>query len=195
MTAEQVKALLETNRAMYKLTERQFTDAEVKTQLAVWSAALKDFPHPAVQRAMMRAFTVCRFPVTLADLFDQLRAIQAENATPIAERWSALLKGAYKALDNSAMYGYTFRMENGLTQGQAAVRANKQLFDDLPDAEKEWLGSIDELIRLAREDAQGLSYRRAQFERFMKDRPCKLDPAQLLPPPQERKLVNANRID
>lgn len=187
MTAEQVKALLQTNRAMYKLTERQFTDAEVKTQLAVWSAALKEFPHPVVQQAMLRAFTVCRFPVTLADLFDQLRAIQAENAVPVARRWAGLLQTAHRALDNAAMYGYTFRGKDGVTQGQAAKAANRRLFGELPPEEREWLGSLEELVRLAREDAQGLSYRRAQFERFMKERPCKLDPAQLLPAARERK--------
>lgn len=87
MTIDEVTALMRWNVAMYSNSAKPLTDENAATQIAIWSAELADVPAYAGQAAMQKAFTVCRFPVTLADLCDQLRAIQTQYEIPSADAW------------------------------------------------------------------------------------------------------------
>lgn len=166
MTVKETQALIRQNLAMYRVGEKTFTEEQAATQLAIWAAALQDVPARAGMQAMQRAFTVCRFPVTLADLFDQLRAMQATQSRPAADVWRELLQAARKAHDNAAEYRYTFRGPDGKTQGQHARERNQALYAALHPAAREWLGSVDELAALEELDERSLHYRRKDFEQL-----------------------------
>lgn len=165
MDTKQVGMLLEQNRAMYRQCERPITDRDIAIQAKIWAVALRDIPFETAQAAMVAAFQVCRFPVTLADLTAQLRTMSAAQDISAPECWEQLKKGAKKAVNNAAGYGYTLRLEDGRTQGQAFREANKEIFRALHPAAQAWLGSVSELVRLGELDADALSFRRREFER------------------------------
>lgn len=166
MEPNEVKELLQLNKKMYQHSERPMADDTIAVQLTVWSVALRDVPAQAGRIAMQRAFTVCRFPVTLADLFDQLRAMQAAQTRPAADVWREILQAAHKAHNNAAEYRYTFRGPDGKTQGQHARERNRAIYTALHPAAREWLGSVDELAALEDLDERSLNYRRKDFERL-----------------------------
>lgn len=104
MTTNDVAKLLKLNKDMYQHSDRPFTDDTLAVWLTVWTAALKDVPTEAGLMALHRAFTVCRFPVTLADLCAQLRSMQAANCTPVGTMWERILKAAHEAKENMSRY-------------------------------------------------------------------------------------------
>lgn len=165
MTTNEVQNLIRQNIALYKVSEKALSEKDAAIQIAVWASALQDVPAPAGFAAMQKAFAVCRFPVTLADLMNQLRAMQAEHSETSAECWARLLSTARKAEQNADCYRFTAHLPDGRTQGQAAKAKNQALFDDLHPAARRWLGSLQELVELGRMDDVGLRIRRTSFEK------------------------------
>lgn len=92
MTVDEVTALMKWNVAMYANCAKPLSEENAATQITIWAAELANVPAYAGQKAMRKAFTVCKFPVTLADLCDQLRSVQAEYAVPAAEAWKKILQ-------------------------------------------------------------------------------------------------------
>lgn len=166
MTTNDVAKLLKLNKDMYQHSDRPFTDDTLAVWLTVWTAALKDVPAEAGLLALHKAFTVCRFPVTLADLCAQLRAMQAANCAPAATLWELILKAAHQVQENATQYGHTFREPDGQTQGQHARNQNKAIFAALPLVAHEWLGSVRELSALDTLDTTALNFKRKEFEKI-----------------------------
>ena len=169
MTAKEVQVLIRQNLAMYRIGEKTFTEEQAATQIATWAAALKDIPAEAGFLAMQRAFTVCRFPVTLADLFEQLRRMQSTQRPTAAEEWAALLKAARKAASDAGQYTYTMRMDDGRTQGQAARERNKARFESLHPAAQKFLGGTEGLISLGDADDTALRFAKRDFEKAYRE--------------------------
>lgn len=169
MTAKEVQVLIRQNLAMYRIGEKTFTEEQAATQIATWAAALKDIPAEAGFLAMQRAFTVCRFPVTLADLFEQLRRMQSAQRPTAAEEWAALLKEARKAASDAGQYTYTMRMDDGRTQGQAARERNKARFESLHPAAQKLLGGTEGLISLGDADDTALRFAKRDFEKAYRE--------------------------
>lgn len=149
MTVDEVTALMKWNVAMYANCAKPLSEENAATQITIWAAELANVPAYAGQKAMRKAFTVCKFPVTLADLCDQLRSVQAEYAVPAAEAWKKILQMISRVrycgeppLDYPAM------------------------FLDLPDVARDWLGSYHAALALNNMSDEGRMYKRSEFERF-----------------------------
>lgn len=87
--------------------------------------------------------------MTLADLCDQLRSIQAEYAVPVADAWKKILWMISRVhycgeppLDYPAM------------------------FSALPDVAQDWLGSYHAALALNNMSDEGRMYKRGEFERY-----------------------------
>ena len=169
MTTKEVQVLIRQNLAMYRVGEKTFTEEQAATQLATWAAALKDVPAQAAFQAMQQAFVVCRFPVTLADLFARLRQMQSTQRPTAAEEWAALLKEARKAASEAGQYTYTMRLPDGRTQGQAARERNKARFESLHPAAQKYLGHMSELVNLGDCDDTSLRFERQRFEKAYRE--------------------------
>ena len=165
MTAKEVQAIMMQNLAMYRVGEKTFTEEQAATQLATWADALKDIPAQAGFVAMQRAFTVCRFPVTLADLFTQLRRMQSGQLPTSAEQWAELLKAAREAARDADRYWYTAETKSGKTQGQIARERNKSRFDALHPMARGFVGSLGGLVDLGNADDMALKYTRRDFDK------------------------------
>lgn len=169
MTAKEVQSLIRQNLAMYRIGEKTLSEEQAATMLSVWAVELKDVPAPAGVLAMRRAFTVCRFPVTIADLFEQLRQMQSTQRPTAAEEWAALLKEARKAASDAGQYTYTMRMDDGRTQGQAARERNKARFESLHPAAQKLLGGTEGLISLGDADDTALRFAKRDFEKAYRE--------------------------
>ena len=149
MTIDEVTALMRWNVAMYSNSAKPLTDENAATQIAIWSAELADVPAYAGRAALQKAFTVCRFPVTLAVLCDQLRAIQTQYELPSADAWLCIQRMI------SRVHYY----------GEPPLDYSK-MFSCLPAVARDWLGSYQAALELNHMTDEGRAYKRSEFERF-----------------------------
>ena len=63
MTVDEVTALMRWNVAMYANCAKPLSEENAATQITIWAAELVNVPAYAGQKAMRKAFTVCKFPV------------------------------------------------------------------------------------------------------------------------------------
>ena len=56
---------------------------QVKTLAATWWQLFKDLPAETVMNAYLKALTVCEFPVTVADIFSELRKVGYDGVISI----------------------------------------------------------------------------------------------------------------
>ena len=141
MTVQEIQTMIRQNMVLYRNVAKPLTDKEADLLIATWADALSDVPSAAGKLAFRRALRVCHFPVLIADLYDQLRAMQMESEPKAADLWQLVCERAHKANENKGLYSFTGHLPDGRTQGQAARDANKRLFDELPPAVHEYFDS------------------------------------------------------
>ena len=166
MTMQEVQVLIRKNLVLYRNTAKPLSEADAAILVGTWAEHLADVPSYAGKLAFDKALEVCTFPVTLANIYTQLRKLQSESEPNAATLWGRICETAHKASENRSLYGYTGHLQDGRTQGQAAKEANKKLFDCLPMCVQRYFGSLQALIDFDSEDATGKSYRRWDFEKF-----------------------------
>lgn len=181
MTIDEVKELSKQNMIAYNMKNVPVSQDAANYQLSIWAATLAPVPAPAAQAALMRAFTVCRFPVTLADLCNQLRAMQTEADPPAAALWDQISAAAHRANENKGLYSYTGRGADGCPIAETARKNNRAIFEELPAPARLWVGTLQALIDLDKEDSACKVFRHRDFVKFyddyQKNRP--LDPEKL----------------
>ena len=128
MTVQEIQTMIRQNMVLYRNVAKPLTDKEADLLIATWADALSDVPSAAGKLAFRRALRVCHFPVLIADLYDQLRAMQMESEPKAADLWQLVCERAHKANENKGLYSFTGHLPDGRTQGQAARDANKRLF-------------------------------------------------------------------
>ena len=181
MNIEETTQLYTQNLIAYNMRNAPENDQTSNYQISIWAATLAPVPAPAAQAALMRAFTVCRFPVTLADLCNQLRAMQTEADPPAAMLWDQISTAAHRANENKGLYSYTGRGADGRPIAETARENNRAIFEELPAPARLWVGTLQALIDLDKEDSACKVFRRRDFVKFYEDyqknRP--LDPEKL----------------
>lgn len=159
MTREQTASLIALNAAMYDQSTKSLSDEELTLRLDGWTIQFKDYSYETVLSAFWAANRVCKFPVTVADIFEQL----TQNIDPQAE-WDALAAAARKAQKFLSWRNYP--MVTGIDAKGGLLRSDgtkelQALFEGLPPAAKSYVGSVGGLEELAQ--TPDLTYRRVEF--------------------------------
>lgn len=159
MTKEEAAALIRMNYTLYKLGAKPLTDEEMETTIDIWTYQFKDYPGDMVKRAFLAANRVCVYPITVADIFQQL----SQSIDPSAE-WDALAEAAHKA--QAFLFWRSCPMIVGVDDTGKILRSDGQkelqaLYDQLPPSAKAYAGSVSGLVDLAR--TPDLTYRRVEF--------------------------------
>ena len=167
MTRDEVKPILATIEATYPGYFKNEAGDAARQRLNVWAVALANEPAQEVHAALIETLKVCKFPPTVADIFEQLRARRAASLPGEAEMWRVTCRTARKIRTNIERAAYGGYVDAAGKHSPAELRAeNKAAFDALPDAVKAWAGGPGELAAmLDREDADLLAYVRPGFKR------------------------------
>ena len=104
MTVQEIQTMIRQNMVLYRNVAKPLTDKEADLLIATWADALSDVPSAAGKLAFRRALRVCHFPVLIADLYDQLRAMQMESEPKAADLWQLVCERAHKANENKGLY-------------------------------------------------------------------------------------------
>ena len=144
------------------------TDAKLLVQ--TWGLLLADYSDEVVERAFFTALKRCKVPPTPADVIEIINEAQKALEPSDEELWSIYHEALRKVLRQTAMFGYTYVDETGLSQGEQARRKVTEIWNGLPEKIKNYLATEGELISRARE----LNFTEVSFEkaRFFKTIPA-----------------------
>lgn len=139
-------------------------ETDVEKLVMLWEQTLNGFSDNEVKTATLKCLQICKTPPTPADVIDQIKAFkQSEQPTP-ESLWGRFLNTMRKVGDLSERLKYTFVEDNGITQGQNAKNKIIQIWEQLPQELKSYIGSQGELIRMAREyDDTALTFEKTRF--------------------------------
>ena len=126
-------------------------ETELSYSVNLWWMALNDYSDNAVDKALLECIKSCKFAPTPADVIEQLNNFEQAQQIPVEKLWNALTDALHKADNLISCFGYSFKEDNGLTQGQIAKNDCQQLWKQLPEETKNYIGCYGEFIRMARD--------------------------------------------
>lgn len=129
---------------------------QVKTLAVTWWQLFKDLPAETVMNAYLKALTVCEFPVTVADIFSELRKTQAAQRPSIEKLWRGLVQASCACRRDA--YGFDF------TDGWKYRERCHERFKGLPEVCREFIGGYGRMISLGEMEPE--ERERYQFPRF-----------------------------
>lgn len=143
-------------------------DTDVEALVKTWNVLLKNYPDNAVEVAFYKCLQTCKTPPTPADVIEQLNAMIATNEQTDEELWSLFTKAVRQTENQMYYFPFTFVEENGKTQGENAKIKVQEIWDNLPEKLKTYLGGKSELLRIAKTYTdEELKYERNRFFKTM----------------------------
>lgn len=142
-------------------------DADSETLAKTWLLLLKDVSDDMVTMALTKCLQTCKVPPTPADILEQVRELSRAIEPTDEEMWVTLTKAVRKSQEYIYNFGHTFIEENGKTQGENARAKFQQVWDELPEKLKKYLGGQSELRRLAKFNDEEMMFEKKQFLKSM----------------------------
>lgn len=144
------------------------TDTNVETLARTWKLLLKDYPDKAVEIAFYKCLQTCKKPPTPADVIEALNAMIDSTEPTEEELWDCFTKALKQTEKEAYCFNFTFRGPDGKTQGEVARENVQKIWDNLPEKIKRYIGSKNELIRMARNyTADELKFEKGRFLKAM----------------------------
>ena len=123
-------------------------DAKIKASL--WSSLLSDYPDEIVNVCFKSLLQKMTFAPKPADLINE---IHSRYGTSIEERWSKLAKAIW----------YVEEYRRQLDYDSSAWYSIKEIWNNLRDDERKWLGDISEMLVIGQMNDTQLDIKKAQF--------------------------------
>lgn len=182
MTKEEVAQLVRMNFTLYKLGAKPLTESEMQDMITVWAYQFRDYDGDIVKRAFLEANRVCKFPISVADIWEHL------PKEDMADNWRKL-----KTAIGKAEYYMSWRScpmvmgvdDNGKPIKSSGTEEIAAVFDALPQTVKKWLGSSYELVNLSK-------YSEEELDRFRRPEFMKLSPEPIIARQERGRLTNGN---
>ena len=135
----------------------------------MWFDCFKEYPKEVVWAAVRNALknTVYQKQNWLGAISQEIDKMQVAYEKPKEELWVELTSVLHNVSSNVYAYKYTFREQNGKTQGENAYERNKEIFNKLSPELKEYCRSLNGLEEIADYTEEQLSYERGRFMREM----------------------------
>lgn len=135
-------------------------DNDVGLLTETWEALLKEYDDEIVKPALYRALQTCKMPPTPADIIEHIKAIAQENGPSAAELWAVY----QKALKDTAKYVYRIQYPYPGENPRMKIR---EIWNGLPQAVKDYIGSEGEMIRLSDYGDTDTKYDKNNFMKAM----------------------------
>ena len=152
---------------------KQLSTEERQARAQVYAAALKDIPDEVAGKALTSALQICRYQnQLLVDWCAEIRKLQASEQPSTNELWQQALTAAREIEKNQyyATHGGMVTLEGKLTAEDFKAK-NRDIFDKLPAAVKEWAGSPMGLVEsLDRTNAELIQFVKPGFVRSVNEK-------------------------
>ena len=166
LTKKDILLMIKIIKANYSYAYQNSTTDDVTLMTNVWYDCLKQYPQQVVNEAFRRAIQASKYPPTLADIVEQINAMQSATEETEQELWDKLDNAIYQASVYYGRFGYTaIPLGETRTQGEIARQDLQDLFNSLPQILKDYLVSPSQLIALT--ECEDLSYEKGRFLKAM----------------------------
>lgn len=143
-------------------------ETDVETLVNTWNLLLKNYSDNAVDIVLLECLKTCKTPPTPADVIEQLNDFEQVNRMSDEELWNRLTDAVREMDRLMYRFDFTFVEDNGLTQGQNARNKAIQVWEQLPEELKSYLGGRSELMRMAKNYTDNdLHFEKSRFLKTM----------------------------
>lgn len=153
MELNEITDLLKMNMTLYKNSAKPLTEQEIEATASVWFYHFKDYDSRTVKKAFLAANAVCVYPIQPADIFEQLRICAKEKSGSPEKLWQSLKQAVSKVSKLAYLRNYPkiigIDEKTGKVIKSDGTKEMNELFDNLPQQVKVYLGSLNALADMA----------------------------------------------
>lgn len=144
-------------------------DTDVQMLVKTWNVLLKNYPDKAVEVAFFKCLQTCKMPPTPADVIEALNAMIESTEPTEEELWDSFTKALRETERQVACFNFSYiPYGEKITQGDMARENVQKIWDNLPEKVQRYIGSKNELIRIARNHtADELKFEKNRFLKAM----------------------------
>lgn len=137
-------------------------DTNIEILAKTWLLALNDYDDNIINKALMLCIRECEMPPSPAHIIKKIDSMQPKPNNN--ELWAVLVRKLYKIDELRQRFHYTFTDESGVSQGEKAVAEARQVYENMPEVLKMFVGSYGEMLRMSRQlDDESLKYANIRF--------------------------------
>lgn len=141
-------------------------DTNIEVLAKTWLLLLQDYDDKVINNALILCMKECEMPPTPAHIIKKIEDMKPKQS--LTELWAVYVKALREVNDLQDRFNYTFIDSNGKTQGQNAKDKARDIFNNLPQELKIYVGSFGELLRKSRDiDDTSLKYAENTFMKIM----------------------------
>lgn len=164
-TKKNMAVIIATIKSIYPYYAK---DANIEVLAKTWLLLLQEYDDKTINNALMLCMKECETPPTPAHIIKKIEDMQPK-AYP-TELWSQFVETLRLVYEQQEKFGYTFRHEDGETSGDKARKRARELYANMPNELKLYVGSYGEMLRMARQmDEESLKFEKNRFLKMLGD--------------------------
>ena len=180
-TKKNMAVMIATIKSIYPYYAK---DTNIEVLAKTWLLLLQDYDDKIINNALILCMKECEMPPTPAHIIKKIEEMQPKKTN--TELWAEYVKALREVNRLQDNFDYTFIEDNGKTQGQNAKDKARQIYNNLPQELKIYVGSFGELLRKSRDiDDTSLKYAENNFMKTMPE----------LRKEHEMRLLGAKSVD
>ena len=136
-------------------------EANLELLLNTWAVLLEEYTEEEIDRGLFLALKNCKHAPVPADIIENIENLREEKRPFESELWALYQKALRETLYYSHRLHYNYIDDTGISQGEQARRKIEEIWQNLPQELKIFLGAKSELVAHAR----SLNYTDMSYER------------------------------
>lgn len=158
-TKKNMAVMIATIKSIYPYYAK---DTNIEVLAKTWLLLLQEYDDKIINKALLLCMKECEMPPTPAQIIKKIESMQPNPNK--YELWGQFVKILKKVDRLQERFNYTFREANGLSQGENAIKETQEIYNNMPEEFKAFVGSYGELLRMARQyDDENLEYTKNRF--------------------------------
>lgn len=143
-------------------------DVDLPLLVDTWHSLLAEYTDSEVDKGLYRALKVCKYAPVPADIIEQIEQMREIKRPSEFELWATYQRALKETLYFSHRLNYNYIDDSGISQGEQARRAIKQIWESLPQELQIYLGDSTELVTMARAlNSSDISYEKNRFNKVL----------------------------
>lgn len=143
------------------------TDEERKMLYGSWFAILKNYPKEICDKAVINAIARAEFAPRIGSIVKEIESMLEAYEKTDHELWAELTSVLREVSSCAYAFRYTYREENGLTQGENARNRVIEIFNGLSQELKAYCKNWQGLVEIARQPLDQLKFEQSRFTKVM----------------------------
>ena len=136
-------------------------DTDIELLVDTWAALLHNYTDEEIDNGVYMALRVCKYAPVPADIIEQIESLRKKDKPSETELWALYRKALKEVLYFSYRLEYNYLDNTGISQGEQARLRIAQIWEELPEELKIYIGDKQELI----DSAKALNYSEVTYER------------------------------